>query len=188
MEHRNKRAEGKGELKAQRHVNEDADQAEGECEERATGQFLADAWAHGVGLFDGQSGIGKILLKFGHDGIRRAETALHGDEFAALFCRSLQGGFTQVGGFDAAAQVVERDVFVGAEHDKVATREVDPEVFLSAPGEESDRPENEDKRQGECDVTLAEKVDAMGRNPVEHAQLFQAEIVQHEPEDRAGEK
>jgi hypothetical protein len=38
------------------------------------------------------------------------------------------------------------------------------------------------------DAAFAEKIDAVGRNPVKHAQFFQSEIVQQEPEDRAGEK
>jgi hypothetical protein len=50
----------------------------------------------------------------------------------------LQGGFPEVGTFDAAAQVGELDVFLCSQHNEVAAGEVDPEVFLPAPGKEDD--------------------------------------------------
>ena len=130
----------------------------------------------------------EVLLQFRHDGVGGAELALHGDEFASVFHRGLQGGFPEVGAFDAAAQVGERDVFLGSQHDEVAAGEVDPEVFLTAPGKEADGTEDEDGRESEGDVAFADEVDAARGDPVDHGQLLQSEVVEHEPENGAGEE
>ena len=188
MQQGDKGAEGEGEFETQGDVDENAEESEGEGEEGTSGQFLADTRTDRVGLFDGQSGLREVLLQFCHDGVGGAELALHGDEFASVFHRGLQGGFPEVGAFDAAAQVGERDVFLGSQHDEVAAGEVDPEVFLTAPGKEADGTEDEDGREGQGDVAFADEVDAARRDPVDHGQLLQSEIVEHEPENGAGEE